>query len=152
MPPSWQETSPRRRDPKGAFPVYRQMLKSKIHRATVTEANLNYVGSLTLGYALCEAADIMPNEFVHITNIMNGDHWVTYVIEDRENPDSLCLNGTAARHFHPGDLVIVMAYGQYSDEEIRAGLKPRVVFVDEKNHITQVMAGEEPFSFGPNGE
>jgi aspartate 1-decarboxylase len=130
------------------FLVFREMLKSKIHRATVTESNLNYVGSLTLGYALCEAADILNNEFVHITNINNGDHWVTYVIEDKENPGSVCLNGTAARHFHPGDLIIVMAYGHYSEEEVRAGLKPRVVHVDEHNQITQVMAGEEPFTLG----
>lgn len=130
----------------GALSVFREMLKSKIHRATVTESNLNYLGSLTLGYALCEAADILPNEFVHITNINNGDHWVTYVIRDQENPSSVCLNGTAARHFHPGDPVIVMAYGYYSESEIRDGLHPRVVHVDEHNHITQVMAGEKPFS------
>lgn len=133
----------------GENPLLREMLKSKIHRATVTQANLNYVGSLTLGYALCEAADIMPNEFVHITNINDGTHWVTYVIEDRDNPGSVCLNGTAARHFHPGDPVIVMAYGHYTSEEIKAGLKPRVVFVDDDNQITQVMAGETPFSYGP---
>lgn len=125
------------------------MLKSKIHRATVTESNLNYAGSLTLGFALCEAADIMPNEFVHITNINTGDHWVTYVIEDRDSPGSLCLNGTAARHFHPGDLVIVLAYGHYSEEELRAGVRPRLVYVDELNQITREMAGETPFSYGP---
>lgn len=128
--------------------MFREMLKSKIHRATVTESNLNYVGSLTLGYALCEAADILPHEFVHITNINNGDHWVTYVIQDRENPGSVCLNGTAARHFHPGDPVIVLAYAHYSDDEIRSGLNPRVVHVDESNQITHVMAGERPFAYG----
>jgi len=128
------------------------MLKSKIHRATVTESNLNYIGSLTLGYALAEAADILPNEFVHITNINTGDHWVTYVIQDHDNPGSLCLNGTAARHFHPGDLVIVMAYGQFTPDEIKAGLHPRLVYVDGKNQITQVMAGETPFSYGPSSD
>lgn len=128
--------------------MFREMLKSKIHRATVTESNLNYVGSLTLGYALCEAADIMANEFVHITNINNGDHWVTYVIEDQASPTSVCLNGTAARHFHPGDPIIVMAYGHYSEEEIRVGLNPRVVHVDAQNQITQVLSGEEPFKLG----
>ncbi len=132
--------------------MFREMLKSKIHRATVTESNLNYVGSLTLGYALCEAADILPNEFVHITNINNGTHWVTYVIEDRQNPGSLCLNGTAARHFQPGDLVIVMAYGHYSMEEIRMGLSPRLVYVDGDNTITRVMAGETPFTYGPSDD
>lgn len=129
--------------------MVREMLKSKIHRATVTEANLNYVGSLTLGYALTEAADILPFEFVHITNINDGTHWVTYVIRDRKNPGSVCLNGTAARHFHPGDPVIVMAYGHYTAEEIKAGVKPRVVFVDDSNQITRVLAGEEPYSTGP---
>lgn len=125
------------------------MLKSKIHRATVTEANLNYVGSLTLGYALTEAADILPYEFVHITNINDGTHWVTYVIEDRKNPGSVCLNGTAARHFHPGDPVIILAYGHYTPDEIKTSLQPRVVFVDDKNQITNVLAGEKPFSMGP---
>lgn len=125
------------------------MLKSKIHRATVTEANLNYVGSLTLGYALTEAADILPYEFVHITNISDGTHWVTYVIEDRKNPGSVCLNGTAARHFHPGDPVIILAYGHYTPDEIKTSLQPRVVFVDDKNQITNVLAGEKPFAMGP---
>ncbi len=141
-----QYSTKRRRE--GDLEVFREMLKSKIHRAIVTESDLNYVGSITLGYALCEAADILPHEFVHITNINNGDHWVTYVIQDRESPGSVCLNGTAARHFHPGDPVIIMAYGQYSEEEVRAGLHPRIVHVDENNQVVQVMAGEKPFAFG----
>lgn len=129
--------------------MYRQILKSKIHRATVTEANLNYVGSLTLGYTLAETADILPGEFVHITNINDGTHWVTYVIVDHQQAASLCLNGTAARHFQPGDPVIVMAYAYYTPEEIRAGLDARVVFVDEHNAVTTVVGGEKPFSTGP---
>ncbi|MCY0897370.1 MAG: aspartate 1-decarboxylase [Firmicutes bacterium] len=131
--------------------MFREMLKSKIHRATVTESNLHYIGSLTLGYALMEAADILPNEFVHITNINTGDHWVTYAIEDHENPGALCLNGTAARHFHPGDLVIVLAYGYYSDEEIRSGIRPRLVYVDGQNRITQVLQGDTPYTVEPHG-
>lgn len=133
---------------KGALAVLREMLKSKIHRAIVTESNLNYLGSLTLGHALCEAADIAPYEFVHVTNINNGDHWVTYVIRDGENPGTVCLNGTAARHFHPGDPVIILAYGHYSEAELAQGLSPRIVHVDENNQITQVMAGEKPFFAG----
>ncbi|CAB1127998.1 Aspartate 1-decarboxylase [Candidatus Hydrogenisulfobacillus filiaventi] len=125
--------------------MQRQMLKSKIHRATVTEANLHYQGSLTLGYALAEAADILPYEFVHITNIANGAHWVTYVIRDDEHPDTVCLNGSAARHFHPGDLVIIMAYAYLSDDEL-PGLYPRVVFVDGKNRLTETLKGETPFT------
>ncbi len=128
--------------------MFREMLKSKIHRATVTESNLNYLGSLTLGYALCEASDLLANELVHVTNINSGDHWVTYVIKDRDNPGSVCLNGTAARHFHPGDPVIIMAYGHFSPREIRQGIRPRVVHVDEDNRIIQVQGGEEPFRFG----
>lgn len=128
--------------------MFREMLKSKIHRATVTESNLNYLGSLTLGYALCEASDLLANEFVHVTNINTGAHWVTYVIKDTENPRSVCLNGTAARHFHPGDPVIIMAYGHFSSREIRQGIWPRVVHVDQHNHIIQVQGGEEPFTLG----
>jgi len=130
--------------------VLRQLLKSKIHRATVTEANLNYVGSLTLGYSLCEAADIWPHEFVHITNINTGIHWVTYVIRDEENEGSVCLNGTAARHFHPGDPVIIMAYGLFADDEAHLGHRPYFVYVDPDNRITNVRHGEEPFSFPPS--
>jgi aspartate 1-decarboxylase len=126
--------------------MWRQMLKSKIHRATVTEANLHYVGSLTLGHALADAADILPYEFVHITNINNGTHWVTYVIRDDTRPDAVCLNGTAARHFHPGDLVIVMAYAYVSSEELAAGIHPRVVLVDEVNRVTRVVTDEVAFA------
>ncbi|MCY0880504.1 MAG: aspartate 1-decarboxylase [Firmicutes bacterium] len=114
-----------------------QLLKSKIHRATVTQADLNYVGSITLGHQLTDVASILPFEFVHITNIHTGEHWVTYVIRDADNAGTVCLNGPAARHFHPGDLVIIMAYGQYDAQEIKE-LKPRLVFVDEKNQVTEV--------------
>lgn len=126
----------------------RELLKSKIHRAFVTEAQLNYVGSLTLGHALCRAANIAPYELAHITNINNGMHWVTYVIVDDQHPDTVCLNGTAARHFHPGDPVIVMAYGHYTDLEM-AQHRPALVFVDEHNQIVEVRRGEVPFDTGP---
>lgn len=123
--------------------MQREMLKSKIHRATVTEANLNYIGSLTLGYTLAESADILEYEFVHVTNINSGIHWVTYVIVDQEKAHTVCLNGTAARNFQIGDPVIIMAYGHYESGEIRS-LKPRVVFVDANNHITDVISREPP--------
>lgn len=139
-------TYPIRRSIEELTRLLREMLKSKIHRATVTESNLNYVGSLTLGHQLALAADILPHEFVHITNINTGTHWVTYVIQDNDHPGSLCLNGTAARHFHPGDLVIIMAYGYFSPEEVRSGLHPRLVYVDQQNHISKVMAGEKPYT------
>lgn len=128
--------------------MWRQLLKSKIHRAIVTEADLNYVGSLTLGHVLCDAADILPHELVHITNINTGVHWVTYVIRDADRPHVVCLNGTAARNFHPGDPVIIMAYGLVNLNE-EPPPQTRVVFVDGKNTITRVMQGEHPFSYGP---
>ncbi|MCL6564008.1 MAG: aspartate 1-decarboxylase [Firmicutes bacterium] len=128
--------------------MQRELLKSKIHRAVVTEANLHYVGSLTLGWALCEAADLAPYEFVHITNLHNGTHWVTYVIRDDQHPGTVCLNGTSARHFHPGDLVIIMAYGYFTEAE-RASHRPRLVYVDEHNRITEVVGGEMPFTTEP---
>ncbi|PSR33691.1 MAG: aspartate 1-decarboxylase [Sulfobacillus benefaciens] len=123
--------------------MQRQMLKSKIHRAVVTEAKLDYIGSLTLGHTLAEAADILDSEFVHITNINTGIHWVTYVIVDSDQGDTVCLNGTAARNFHPGDPVIIMAYGYYTPEEI-THLRPRIVLVDNHNRINQVITKEPP--------
>ncbi|MHB1612282.1 MAG: aspartate 1-decarboxylase [Sulfobacillus sp.] len=125
--------------------MQREMLKSKIHRAIVTEANLDYVGSLTLGHTLAQAADILDSEFVHVTNINTGIHWVTYVIVDWEHSGTVCLNGTAARNFHPGDPVIIMAYGHYSPEEI-SQLTPRIVFVDDQNRIEKVLTKEPPRS------
>ncbi len=124
--------------------MQRQLLKSKIHRAIVTQARLDYTGSLTLGAKLAQAADISPHEFVHITNINNGTHWVTYVIIDPNAPATVCLNGTAARHFLVGDPVIIMAYGYYAEEEAHLA-RPRLVYVDQTNRITQVVVAEPPF-------
>jgi aspartate 1-decarboxylase len=117
--------------------MLRQLLKSKIHRATVTEANLHYQGSLTLGAALVEAAGLIDHEFVHITNINTGGHWVTYVMVDHDHPGTVCMNGTAARHFELGDPVIILAYGLYTDAEL-AAYRPNLVYVDEGNHVTRV--------------
>ena len=122
----------------------RQLLKSKIHRAIVTQSKLDYTGSLTLGAKLAQAADIWPHEFVHITNLNNGTHWVTYVIVDPDAANTVCLNGTAARHFQVGDPVIIMAYGYYLDEEAHLA-RPRLVYVDESNRITRVLVAEPPF-------
>lgn len=123
--------------------MQREMLKSKIHRAIVTEANLNYVGSLTLGFSLAESADILEYEFVHVTNINSGIHWVTYVILDHQAAHTVCLNGTAARNFQVGDPVIIMAYGHYDSDEVQK-LKPRIVFVDGNNQVTEVITKEPP--------
>ncbi len=108
------------------------MIKAKIHRATVTQADLNYVGSLTIDKELMEMCDILPNEQVHVLNVTNGQRMVTYAIEGERGSGVMCLNGAAARHGQKGDVVIVITYAHYTDEEAR-GLQPRVVVVDENN-------------------
>ncbi|MEZ0076058.1 aspartate 1-decarboxylase [Planotetraspora sp. GP83] len=115
--------------------MYRTMLKSKIHRATVTQADLHYVGSLTLCRDLMEASDLLPGERVDIVDIDNGNRLSTYVIEGPPGSGIIGINGAAARLISPGDLVIIIGYGSYTDEEIRT-LEPRVVFVDRDNRIT----------------
>lgn len=128
-------TRPRARgapDPTKAGSMHRRMLKSKIHRATVTDANLHYVGSVSLGPELLEAADILENEQVHIVDINNGARFETYAILG--GPGEVCLNGAAARLVQPGDLVIVMSYADYDNDELE-GYAPTVVHVDEKNQI-----------------
>ncbi|MDJ1136001.1 aspartate 1-decarboxylase [Streptomyces iconiensis] len=117
--------------------MLRTMLKSKIHRATVTAADLNYVGSLTLDPDLMDAADLLPGEQVHVVDINNGSRLETYVIEGTRGSGEVQINGAAARLVHTGDLVIVIAYGMVTDEEARSGT-PRVVFVDERNAVTNV--------------
>ncbi|MFI8369093.1 aspartate 1-decarboxylase [Streptomyces sp. NPDC085466] len=112
--------------------MQRIMLKSKIHRATVTEANLNYIGSVTVDRDLMEAADLLVGEQVHIVNINNGARLETYVIEGERGSGVICLNGAAARLVAPGDLVILIGYASVDDEEA-AKLEPKVVFVDEQN-------------------
>jgi aspartate 1-decarboxylase len=112
------------------------MFKSKIHRATVTEANLNYVGSITIDKVLMDAANILPGERVQIVNNFNGARLETYVIEGAPGSGVICLNGAAARLVQPGDNVIIMAYCWVTEEEARQ-LKPNVVFVNEKNQISE---------------
>ncbi len=114
--------------------MFRSMLKSKIHRATITEANLDYEGSLTLDLDLMEAADILPFEQVRVYNVSNGQRFETYVIEGKRGSGTVCLNGAAARKGSPGDLIIIVTYGIFSEEEIRNG-KSVQVWVDEKNAI-----------------
>lgn len=112
--------------------MFRHMMKSKIHRATVTEANLNYVGSITIDENLMEAADILENEKVQIVDNNNGSRLETYVIPGPRGSGVICLNGAAARLVHPGDTVIIISYAMLSSEEL-ASHKPTVVFVDENN-------------------
>lgn len=112
--------------------MYRTMMKSKIHRATVTEANLNYVGSITIDEELMEASDLLENEQVQIVNNNNGARLETYVIPGPRGSGVICLNGAAARLVQPGDNVIIISYAQMSPEEVRSH-KPTIVFVDENN-------------------
>lgn len=112
--------------------MYRTMMKSKIHRATVTEANLNYIGSITIDEDLMESADLLENEKVQIVNNNNGARLETYVIPGPRGSGVICLNGAAARLVQPGDTVIIISYAQMSNEEIKS-YKPTVVFVGEDN-------------------
>lgn len=112
------------------------MFKGKIHRATVTEANLNYVGSITIDKTLLEASGILPGERVQIVNNNNGERLETYVIEGEKDSGMICLNGAAARRVQPGDSVIIIAYCWLDAEEART-FEPNVVFVDENNRIVE---------------
>lgn len=116
--------------------MQRTMCKGKIHRATVTQANLNYIGSITIDQDLLDAADIYPYEKVQVVNVTNGSRLETYAIAGARQSGIICLNGAAARCTAEGDTVIIMSYAQYSQQEIGA-LEPRIVFVDEDNHITE---------------
>jgi len=117
--------------------MMRIMMKSKIHRATVTQADLDYVGSVTLDAALMEAADLLEGEQVAIVDITNGARIETYVIPGERGSGVIGINGAAAHLVHPGDLVIIMSYAMVTDAEARA-LEPRVVHVDEKNRIVKL--------------
>jgi len=117
--------------------VLRYMLKSKIHRAVVTEANLNYVGSITIDKELMDAADIIENEKVTIVNLNNGQRFETYVITGEAGSKIMCLNGAAARLVEKDDIIIILTYTVLTDEECR-GFKPRLVFVNEKNEIQSI--------------
>ena len=112
--------------------MQRTMMKSKIHRATVTGADLNYVGSITLDEALMNAADILEHEQVHVLDLDNGARFETYAI--RGGPGDVILNGAAARLVHTGDRVIVISYATYDEAEL-ARYQPKVVHVDDGNHI-----------------
>ena len=117
--------------------MMRIMMKSKIHRATVTQADLDYVGSVTLDAALMEAADLLEGEQVAIVDITNGARIETYVIPGERGSGVIGINGAAAHLVHPGDLVIIMSYALVTDAEARA-LEPKVVHVDEKNQIVKL--------------
>lgn len=125
----------------------RALLKSKIHRATVTQADLHYEGSITLDSELMEAADILPFEQVHVLDIDNGNRLMTYAIEGERGSGQVCINGAAARLVSPGDLVIILAYGQVEEERARE-FRPRLVYVDEQNRIARLGHVIEPAPAG----
>jgi aspartate 1-decarboxylase len=118
------------------------MFKGKIHRAVVTEANLNYVGSITIDSDLLEAAGILPGEKVQIVNNNNGSRLETYTIKGEAGSGMICLNGAAARLVQPGDSVIIIAYC-YLDAKEAETFEPKVVFVDENNKIVEINREEK---------
>lgn len=118
--------------------MFRYMMKSKIHRATVTDANLNYVGSVTIDQDLMEKVDILPNERVQIVNNNNGARLETYVIPGERGSGVICLNGAAARLVQPGDQVIIISYAMITDEEAK-NYQPKVVLVDQQNRVVRMI-------------
>lgn len=110
------------------------LMKSKIHRAVVTEANLNYVGSITIDRELMEAAEIFENEKVQVVNTNNGSRFETYAIPGDPGSGTICVNGAAARLVQPGDIIIIITYVMLTTEKAK-GFKPKIVFVDQNNRI-----------------
>ncbi|PDO11666.1 MAG: aspartate 1-decarboxylase [Candidatus Reconcilbacillus cellulovorans] len=124
--------------------MFRTMMKSKIHRATVTEANLHYVGSITIDEQLMEMADLLPNEKVQVVNNHNGARLETYVIPGPRGSGMIGLNGAAARLVQPGDTVIIISYAVMNDEEARKH-RPKVLIMDGDNKVASVLS-DEPHS------
>ena len=121
--------------------LVRTMMTGKIHRATVTQADLHYVGSITVDADLLAAADVLPGQQVDVVDVTNGARLTTYAIAGEPGSGQLCINGAAAHLVHPGDVVILIAYGQLSDAESRT-YQPHVVLVDDANRIVSV--GDDP--------
>lgn len=129
--------------------MQRFMLHSKIHRATVTQADLHYVGSLTIDMDLMDAAGMLPGQQVDVVDVDNGNRLTTYAIEGERGTGIVCINGAAARLVSPGDIVIIISYAAMDDEEART-YEPQVVFVDGDNRIVEQYhdAGDVPDGFG----
>lgn len=117
------------------------VLRTKIHRATVTEANLNYIGSITIDQHLMESIGLYENEKVQVVNINNGARIETYVITGTNNSGVCCLNGAAARHFHAGDKIIIMSYAWINENDY-SSYKPKIIFVDDNNQIEKIAHSE----------
>jgi len=124
--------------------MQRSMFKSKIHRATVTEANLEYEGSITIDQDLMEAADMLPNEEIHVWNIDNGARLSTYILPGPRGTGTVCINGAAAHLVKPGHKVILATFAQMDAEEAR-NPKPTVILVDQDNAIKETSYQEQPF-------
>ena len=123
--------------------MIRQMMKSKIHRATVTDANLDYEGSIGIDPVLMEAASIVEYEKVHVLDITNGNRLETYTIRGVPNTGEICINGAAAHLVNTGDLVIILSYCSVSEEEV-SDFKPSIVLVDENNNIKKMSHSIDP--------
>lgn len=119
----------------------RSLFKSKIHRARVTHADLDYEGSVTIDASLLEAAEIVENEHVHVWNVTRGTRLETYALRGEPGSGVVCMNGAAAHLMKPGDLVIIATFAEYDPEEVR-GHRPRAVLVDEKNRVRQAVDRE----------
>jgi len=116
--------------------MMRKMLRAKIHRATVTEANIDYEGSIAIDRRLMEATDLLPNEAVCVWDVTNGNRFETYAVEGESDSGVICVNGAAAHLVRPGDLVIIAAYTWLEEEAARLH-EPKVIFVDERNRIRE---------------
>lgn len=123
--------------------MQRILMRSKIHRATVTEANLSYVGSITIDRDLMDAAGLMAYEQVHVVDVNNGARFETYVIEGPRSSGVICLNGAAARLVQPGDKVIIISYAVLDEAEVEA-FAPKIVFVDDSNRLSQPEGAPAP--------
>lgn len=129
--------------------LQRPMMIGKIHRATVTQANLHYVGSITVDADLLDGADLYPGQQVDVVDVTNGSRLTTYVIPGTRGAGEICINGAAAHHVQPGDVVILIAYGSMNSADARHFV-PNVVFVDAENHIVELSdePGQVPDGFG----
>ncbi|SDQ55068.1 L-aspartate 1-decarboxylase [Virgibacillus subterraneus] len=125
--------------------MFRTMMKAKIHRARVTEANLNYVGSITIDQDLLDQVDMLPHEKVQIVNNNNGARLETYVIPGARGSGTICLNGAAARLVQPNDIVIIVSYALISNDEL-ASYKPKVAIMNNSNEIEQLIEQEPPLT------
>ncbi|MBX0356246.1 aspartate 1-decarboxylase [Halobacillus sp. Nhm2S1] len=128
--------------------MLRTMMKAKIHRARVTEANLNYVGSVTIDQDLLDQVGILPHEKVQIVNNNNGERLETYVIAGERGSGVICLNGAAARRVQPDDIVIIVSYAMLDEEELEE-FRPKIALMDENNRVEQIIEEEPPLQALP---